>query len=149
MTTLANSRRGHWPSEALADLKDEPMRHLSLTIFATLLLLTACSHNLIALTGTKDAEVLYLSDDGRWVPPDSLSWSDRCWYREIRFDTDGDGKWNYLYAEIYDDVAGWTWIPSSARVNPEEEPEVARSKKYLVRERDVPPRGPTLDDFGY
>jgi hypothetical protein len=94
-------------------------------------------------------EVRYRMDDGTWKAPDSLSWSDRSWYRELRFDTDGDGAWNYLYAEIYDDVAGWTWVPSSVRVNPDEEPDLARTKRYLVREKDVPARSPGVDDFGY
>ncbi len=114
--------------------------------------LSGCSMRSVSLKsmmGLERVEVRYLLNDGRWVPEDSLSWTDRSWYRELRFDTDGDGKWNYLYAEVYDDVAGWTWIPSSARINPEEEPELARTKRYLVRDRDAPPVQPSLDDFGY
>jgi hypothetical protein len=102
-----------------------------------------------SLLGKEDVEVRYLLSDGRWVRQDSLSWSHKSFYRELRFDTDGNGRWNYLYAEVYDDVAGWTWIPSSARVNPREEPHVARTKRHLVREREIPPCQPGLDDFGY
>lgn len=119
----------------------------------TLILIVAgCSHNAVSLKemlGGEDVEVAYLLGDGRWISADSISWSDRSWYRELRFDTDGDGEWNYLYAEVFDDVAGWTWIPSSTRVNPEEEPELAERKRYLVRDRDLPPCQPSLDDFGY
>jgi hypothetical protein len=115
-------------------------------------LLVGCSHNTTSLSawlGTEKVEVRYLMSDGTWINADSLSWSDRSWYRELRFDTDGDGVWNYLYAEVYDDVAGWIWIPSTARVNPEEEPELARDRRYLIRCQDDPPCQPSLDDFGY
>ncbi len=123
-----------------------------LVLLAIAVILPGCGHratSLQSLMGMESVEVVYLLDDGRWVCQDSLSWSQRSFYRELRFDTDGDGRWNYLYAEVYDDVAGWTWIPSSARVNPGEEPHVARTKRHLVREREIPPRQPSLDDFGY
>ena len=128
---------------------------MRLTLSAVLILifsLSGCAHRAVSmgsLLGTEKVEASYLLVDGGWVSEDSLSWSDRSWYRELRFDTDGDGAWNYLYAEVYDDIAGWTWIPSSARVNPEEEPDLARTKRYLVRDRETPPRQPSLDDFGY
>ena len=113
---------------------------------------TGCGHSavsVIGLIGMETVETAYLLDDGRWVCSDSLSWSDRSWYRELRFDTDGNGEWNYLYAEVYDDVAGWTWLPSTVRINPQEEPDLARTKHHLVREQDAPPCQPGLDDFGY
>ena len=127
------------------------MKRSTLSLVA-LIIFAGCSHNAVSLMdmlGGEDVEVAYLLGDGRWVSADSISWSDRSWYRELRFDTDGDGKWNYLYAEVFDDVAGWTWIPSSARVNPEEEPELAERKRYLIRDRDLPPSQASLDDFGY
>jgi hypothetical protein len=101
------------------------------------------------MLGMEEVAVAYLLSDGRWVSADSLGWSDRSWYRELRFDTDGDGQWNYLYCEVYDDLGGWTWIPSTVRVNPDEEPELAEQKQHLVAEREDPPSGPGLDDFGY
>ena len=116
------------------------------------LLLSGCSPSAVSLKGLlgmEEVEVAYLLDDGTWIPADSLGWSSRTWYRELRFDTDGDGEWNYLYGEVYDDLGGWTWIPTSVRVNPAEEPELAERKKYLVAEREEPPGGPGLDDFGY
>lgn len=126
------------------------MRLVPILIIAALAL-PGCARKAVSikgLLGRESVEVSYLLDDGRWVPEDSLSWSDRSWYRQLRFDTDNDGEWNYLYAEVYDDIAGWTWIPSTARVNPEEEPALAR-KQHLVREQDAPPHQPGLDDFGY
>jgi hypothetical protein len=125
---------------------------LVIGIVTTGLLLFGCSPKAVTvsgLVGMEQIEVSYLLDTGRWVPADSLKWSDRSWYRELKFDTDADGEWNYLYGEIYDDLGGWTWLPSSVRVNPEEEPELARQKKYLVEDREEPPSGPGLDDFGY
>lgn len=116
------------------------------------LLFPGCSHKAVSvkgLLGMEDIEVAYLLEDGRWVSADSLSWSDRTWYRELKFDTDNDGEWNYLYGEIYDDLGGWVWIPTSVRINPEEEPELAEQKKYLVAEQEEPPSQPGLDDFGY
>jgi hypothetical protein len=121
-------------------------------LLAAALLVAGCSHKALTvsgLIGLEKIEVTYLLKDGRWVDADSLKWSDRTWYRELRFDTDGDGEWNYLYGEVYDDLGGWTWIPSSVRVNPKEEPELARQRKYLVAERAAPPAAPGLDDFGY
>jgi hypothetical protein len=125
---------------------------LTLVLLITVMILPSCAHratSMKSLLGKEDVEVRYLLSDGRWVRQDSLSWSHKSFYRELRFDTDGNGRWNYLYAEVYDDVAGWTWIPSSARVNPREEPHVARTKRHLVREREIPPCQPGLDDFGY
>ncbi len=116
------------------------------------LLLPGCSHRAVSvkgLLGMEKVDVVYLLEDGTWVSADSLSWSDRSWYRELKFDTDRDGEWNYLYCEVYDDLGGWTWIPSSVRVNPDEEPELAKQKKYLVADREDPPSTPGLDDFGY
>lgn len=127
------------------------MRLVSVAI-VLILTLTGCGHRAVsvsALIGMDPVEALYLLNDGRWVCADSLSWSDRSWYRELRFDTDGNGVWNYLYAEVYDDVAGWTWLPYTVRINPLEEPDLARTKRHLVRERDAPPCQPGLDDFGY
>ena len=123
-------------------------------LWALVVLLAAvsCSHNVITmdcLLRQQTIEARYLRSDGRWVPADSLSWRDRCWYRELRFDTDGDGEWNYLYGEIYDDVAGWVWVPSSARINPEEEPDLAARKRHLARQPGEAPCDPSLDDFGY
>ena len=125
---------------------------LTLVLLITAIILPGCAHratSMKSLLGMENIEVRYLLSDGRWVRQDSLSWSDKSFYRELRFDTDGNGRWNYLYAEVYDDVAGWTWIPSSARVNPREEPHVARTKRHLVKEREIPPCQPGLDDFGY
>ena len=125
---------------------------LILLLLLLALALPGCASKAVSvkgMMGMESVEVNYLRADGRWMPEDSLSWLDRSCYRELRFDTDGDGKWNYLYAEVYDDIAGWTWIPSTARVNPEEEPDLARTKKYLVREHEVPPHRPSIDDFGY
>lgn len=125
---------------------------LTLVLLITVMVLSSCAHratSMKSLLGMENVEVRYLLSDGRWVRQDSLSWSHRSFYRELRFDTDGNGRWNYLYAEVYDDVAGWTWIPSSARVNPWEEPHVARTKRHLVGEREIPPCQPGLDDFGY
>ena len=116
------------------------------------LLLPGCSQNAVSLKGMlgmEHVEVSYLLEDGSWVSADSLGWSARSWYRELRFDTDCDGDWNYLYCEVYDDLGGWTWLPSSVRINPCEEPELAAQKKHLVAERPDPPRRPGLDDFGY
>jgi hypothetical protein len=124
-----------------------------LLIFVVIgLLLPGCSQRAVSvkgLLGMEKIEVAYLVEDGRWVSADSLGWSDRSWYRELKFDTDSDGEWNYLYFEVYDDLGGWTWIPSSVRINPDEEPELAKQKKYLVAEREDPPCTPGLDDFGY
>ena len=128
------------------------MRLIVATVLILILSLPGCLHRAVTMSnllGKEEIEASYLLADGAWVPDDSLSWSDRSWYRELRFDTDGDGTWNYLYAEVYDDISGWTWIPSSARINPEEEPELARTKRYLVRDKITPPRQPSLDDFGY
>ena len=125
---------------------------LVLALVLGVVMLPSCAHratSMKSMMGMENVEVSYLVGDGRWVCEDSLSWSDRSFYRELRFDTDGDGSWNYLYAEVYDDVAGWTWIPSTARVNPEEEPELARTKRHLVRESESPPSEPSIDDFGY
>jgi hypothetical protein len=116
------------------------------------LLLSGCSQKAVSvksMLGMERIEVTYLRADGKWVSADSLGWSDRSWYRELRFDTDMDGDWNYLYCEVYDDLGGWTWIPSSVRVNPDEEPELAKKKKHLVAEREEPPHSPGTDDFGY
>ena len=116
------------------------------------LLLPGCSQNAVSvkgMLGMEEVEVAYLLDDGRWVSADSLAWSDRSWYRELKFDTDRDGEWNYLYCEVYDDLGGWVWLPSSVRINPREEPELAAQKKHLVAERQDPPCRPGLDDFGY
>ncbi|HEC83545.1 MAG TPA: hypothetical protein ENI46_03540 [Firmicutes bacterium] len=127
------------------------MKRLILVAVLAAMVTSGCSSRAVSLKsmmGFEHVDVYYLVGD-RWVPEDSLSWFDRSWYRELRFDTDGDGEWNYLYAEVYDDVAGWTWIPSSARINPQQEPELARTKRYLVRDRDAPPVQPSLDDFGY
>jgi hypothetical protein len=127
------------------------MRVVILLLMAGMLL-AGCSHKAVSLSGLvgwEEVEVTYLLDDGRWVRADSLRWSDRTWYRELKFDTDGDGIWNYLYGEVYDDLGGWTWNPASVRVNPDEEPELARKKKYLVADREEPPSEPGLDDFGY
>jgi hypothetical protein len=116
------------------------------------LLLSGCSQNTVSvkgMLGMEEVEVAYLLGDGRWVSADSLGWSDRSWYRELKFDTDRDGEWNYLYCELYDDLGGWTWIPSSVRINPDEEPELAAQKKYLVADKETPPSQPGIDDFGY
>ena len=127
------------------------MRFL-LVLLVIALLFSGCSRKAVSvkgLLGMEDIEVTYLLEDGRWVSADSLSWSDRTWYRELKFDTDSDGEWNYLYDEVYDDLGGWIWIPTSVRINPEEEPELAAQKKHLVLEREDPPPQPGLDDFGY
>jgi hypothetical protein len=116
------------------------------------LLFSGCSPKAVSLKsllGMEKVEVRYLLDDGTWVSADSLGWSSRTWYRELRFDTDCDGEWNYLYAEVYDDLGGWTWIPTSVRINPEEEPDLAERKRHLVADREDPPGEPGLDDFGY
>jgi len=127
------------------------MRFLPIVLIIGLLL-PGCSQRAVTvqgMLGMEEVEVAYLLGDGTWVCADSLQWSDRSWYRELRFDTDCDGEWNYLYCELYDDLGGWTWIPSTVRVNPEEEPELARQKKHLVAAREDPPSRPGLDDFGY
>ncbi len=125
---------------------------ISIVVLVALLALYSCSPNTVSLSslvGTERVEVRYMLPDGTWVPADSLRWTQRTWYRQLRFDTDGDGVWNYLYCEVFDDVAGWVWIPSTTRVNPEEEPELARQKKYLVSPEEKPPKRPGVDDFGY
>jgi len=127
------------------------MRFVLAALVVVLLLPGCCrkSVSVKSLLGMEKVEVTYLREDGTWICADSLSWTDRSWYRELRFDTDGDGKWNYLYGEVYDDVAGWIWIPTSVRINPEEEPELAKQKEHLVGESEDPPCQPSLDDFGY
>ena len=128
------------------------MRQRLLIVLVVLLALLGCTRRSVTvrgLLGAERIEATYLLPDGRWVPADSLRWSDRSWYRQLCFDTDGDGEWNYLYCEVHDDVAGWVWIPSTTRVNPDEEPELARRKKHLISSPQNPPSEPSVDDFGY
>ena len=125
------------------------MKGLACLVLIASLSLNNCSSSRTSIKGGC-VEVYYQKPNGEIVSADSLKWYERSWHRQLIFDDDCDGIPDYSYWELYDDVAGWIWLHWTVRINPEENPDLARKKPWLVAPKDtIMPSSPSLDDFGY